>query len=110
MYKNHQKANKREEDLEKSFDTVESKDGRETFPTPPQVTICSPPISVAEDDEDDSYSLMPQFSQNSTPLFCSPEEVPYRVCQLSLPSPVASVKFLPLVMFMKATSHISSLH
>ena len=76
LYKKHQKPRRLTENQEKNFDATESKDARETFPTPPQVAMCSPPMSVVEDEEDISYSLMPQFSRNSSPTFYSPEEVP----------------------------------
>ena len=75
LYKNHQKAKTLDENLETNFDTAEDKDGRETFPTPPQVAMCSPPMSVAEDEEDIAYSLMPQFSRNSSPMLFNSEEV-----------------------------------
>ena len=75
MYKCEQKPKKLDENLEKNFNTKEQEDFRETFPTPPQVAMCSPPISVTGDDEDISYSLLPQFSRNSSPMFDSTEEV-----------------------------------
>ena len=61
--------------MQKNFDTTEKEDIPGTFPTPPQVPMCSPPMSVTGDDEDITYSLMPQFSRNSSPMFFSPDEV-----------------------------------
>lgn len=53
----------------------EKEDIRETFPTPPQIPICSPPMSVVGEDEDTPYSLMPEYSRNSSPFLLSPDEV-----------------------------------
>ncbi|XP_028403350.1 bromodomain-containing protein C631.02-like [Dendronephthya gigantea] len=74
VYKSEQKPNKFDESVEENFDAKEKDDVGETFPTPPQVSICSPPISVTGEDDETPYPLMPRFSRNSSPMLSSPEE------------------------------------
>ena len=59
------------EEKPKSFGGKVKEDLKESFPT----AMCSPPMSVTEEDEDMPYSLMPQYTRNSSPLFFSNDEV-----------------------------------
>lgn len=73
--KSETKPKELDESLKENFDAKDKDDVGEPFPTPPQVSMCSPPMSVTGEDDDTSYPLMHQFSQNSSPMFSSPEEV-----------------------------------
>ena len=77
MYKSEQKPKMPDNNVQNSFDTKENQDVPETFPTPPQASMCSPPMSIRGEDEDPPYSLMSQFSRNSSPVLFSPDEVRY---------------------------------
>ena len=84
LCKSEKKPKNLDENVKKNFGP---KEVPETFPTPPQVSMCSSPLSVRGEDEDAPYSLTPQFSRNSSPMFFSPDEVRIissRVCTLFL--------------------------
>ena len=74
LCKSEKKPKNLDENVKKNFGPKENT-VPETFPTPPQVSMCSSPLSVRGEDDDTPYSLTPQFSRNSSPMFFSPDEV-----------------------------------